>query len=220
LFAFLAQNPERQQRFGQAMRFFATRPGLEPKYVVEGYAWDKLPDASTVVDIGGSHGLVAIEIARRYPKLNYIVQDLDTREGEAKLPPDVADRIRFQSYDFLAGEQPLQNADVYFFRAVFHNFPDPKAIVILRNLIPALKPRAKIVINDVLIPPVAGEHKERELANLRAADLVMSALFNASDRDMEAWERLFQEADSRFRFNGGRQPKGSKLGIIEAEWLV
>ena len=201
------------------MRFFATRPGLEPKYVVEGYAWDKLPDESTVVDIGGSHGLIAIELARRFPRLNYIVQDLDTREGEAKLPSDVADRIRFQPYDFLAAEQPLQKADVYFFRAVFHNFPDPKAIIILRNLIPALKPGAKIVINDVLIP-VVGEHRERGLENLRAADLVMSALFNASDRDMEAWERLFQAADSRFRFNGGRQPKGSKLGIIEAEWVA
>jgi precorrin-6B methylase 2 len=218
LFGFLAQHPDRQKRFGQAMRFFATRPGLEPEHVVEGYSWNKLPDGATVVDVGGSHGLISIELARRFPQLRYIVEDLDVRDSLAQLPQEVADRVRFQAHNFLMEKQPVEGADVYFFRAVFHNFPDEKAVGILHGLVPALKPGAKIVVNDVLVPRV-GEQSDRELANLRAGDLVMSALFNASDRDINAWERLFKAADSRFKFLGGRRPEGSKLGIIEAEWI-
>lgn len=37
-------------------------------------------------------------------------------------------------------EQPVRHADVYFFRAIFHNWRHKYAVEILRNLMPALKP--------------------------------------------------------------------------------
>ena len=48
--------------------------------------------------------------------------------------------------------QPVVGADVYFYRFVFHNFHDEKAIEALKAAIPALKPGAKILINDEILP--------------------------------------------------------------------
>ncbi|KAF2485885.1 O-methyltransferase [Neohortaea acidophila] len=51
-----------------------------------------------------------------------------------------------------------------------------------------------------------------------AADLIMLQLFNSKERDMEDWAALFETADSRFRFQGGRLPTGSRLSVLEAVW--
>lgn len=48
-------------------------PGLEPEYLVNGYPWAELGEA-TVVDLGGSRGAVSCGLARKYPSLKMIVQ--------------------------------------------------------------------------------------------------------------------------------------------------
>lgn len=50
-------------------------------------------------------------------------------------------------HDFFT-EQPVKNADVYFFRCTLHNWADNFVIKALRALIPALKPGARVVIQD------------------------------------------------------------------------
>lgn len=56
------------------MRLFSRRPGIEAHHVVKGYSWGDLPLGATVVDVGGSHGVVACAIAREFPSLNFFVQ--------------------------------------------------------------------------------------------------------------------------------------------------
>ena len=60
-------------------------------------------------------------------------------------------RIKFMEYDFFT-PQPIKDADVYLYRWIFHNWPDDKCVDILRNAIPAMKPGAKILINDGGLP--------------------------------------------------------------------
>ena len=55
------------------------------------------------------------------------------------------------SHDFFT-IQPVKDADVYLFRWIFHNWSDGYCIKILRNLVPALKNGAMIVINDNVLP--------------------------------------------------------------------
>lgn len=50
-------------------------------------------------------------------------------------------------------------------------------------------------------------------------DISMKAFNNARERDVETWESLFVEADSRFRFLGVSVPPGARMAIIEAEWM-
>lgn len=48
-------------------------------------------------------------------------------------------------------QQPV-TADVYYFRSIFHNWADKYCIRILQNLVPALKPGARIVIHERILP--------------------------------------------------------------------
>lgn len=134
-----------------------------------------------MVDVGGSHGLIAIELARAFPTLQLVVQDLDepiVKDGDARKAPDVADRVRFMVHDFL-NPQPVRAA-VYYFRRIFHNWPDKYCVKILRELIPVLEPGAKIVINDSVMPDPGTLPWDQE-AKLRSSDLNMLELQNAGE---------------------------------------
>jgi chemotaxis methyl-accepting protein methylase len=85
--------------------------------------------------------------------MKFVVQDLPktVADGPSKIPPELSDRIKFQAHDFYT-DQPVKDADIYFFRWIIHNQSDKYGVKILRALIPALKPGAKIIINDNCLP--------------------------------------------------------------------
>ncbi|KAK3986043.1 S-adenosyl-L-methionine-dependent methyltransferase [Cladorrhinum sp. PSN332] len=220
-FGFMSEHPERLRRFAAVMRFVTRRPELGPELVVDAFPWDSLPrPGGKVVDVGGSHGLVCIELARRFPGLEFVVQDLDepvVRDADARKPSEVADRVSFMTHDFFT-PQPVRGADVYFLRAVLHNWSDGYAVRILRNLIPGLKRGAKVVINDVVVPEAGSMSKPVEL-RARISDLTQVVLQNAGDREIGDWVSLLEAADSRFRFKEAKPMPGStRLWVIVAEW--
>lgn len=222
MFQFFAEKPELSLRFAAAMRFINGRPGLEPERVINGYHWDKVGKGGigTVVDVGGSHGKICIELARRFPSLSFIVQDLDeqvVRDAERQRPEEVADRVRFMAHDFFK-EQPVKGADVYFFRAVLHDWSDTYAAKILQAHIPALKLGAKILISEPVVPE-PDKIPAGDALRIRANDLVMLELFNGGDREMADFKRLLEKAHHGFQFNGANQVPGSNHWIIEAEWM-
>lgn len=147
-------NPERGQRFAGAMSAFASRLSLDP--IINSFDWASLGKGATIVDVAGGWGPVSIGLARRFPDLKFIVQDLPdvVAEGLARLPPDLAqdrDRFQFMPYSVFT-EQQVKGADVYFSRALYHNWPDASCIEILRNQIPALKPGAHLIIAEPFLP--------------------------------------------------------------------
>jgi hypothetical protein len=91
------------------------------------------------------------------------VQDLESviTTAAKEIPGDVAERVTLMSHDFFT-EQPIRNADVYIFRWIFHTWSDKYCIRILRNLIPALKPGAKIIVNDNVLPQPGSISKWQE----------------------------------------------------------
>lgn len=68
------------------------------------------------------------------------------------MPEDVKARISGMEHDFLT-PQPVKGADIYLFRWILHDWSDKYCVKILQSLIPALKKGAKIIINDICIPP-------------------------------------------------------------------
>ena len=82
-----------------------------------------------------------------------MVQDLEPviAAAEKQAPAEFSHRVKFMTHDFLT-EQSVHGADVYFFRWILHNWSDKYCVKILRNLIPALKKGARIVINDGVLP--------------------------------------------------------------------
>jgi hypothetical protein len=47
-----------------------------------GFPWDSLPDGSKVVDVGGGIGAVSLPVAKKFPHLQFIIQDLVTGQTE------------------------------------------------------------------------------------------------------------------------------------------
>ena len=92
---------------------------IAPNVAARGLDWASL-GKGTMVDVGGGKGFASIEIARAFPDLTFVVQDLEetAAAGLAQLPEDLKARVSFMTHDFFS-PQPVKNADVYYLRAVF-----------------------------------------------------------------------------------------------------
>ena len=88
---------------------------------------------------------------------------------------------------------------VYYFRWIIHNYSTPYAIKLLKNLIPALKPGARIIINDICLRP-AGTENAWDDQITRSMDLIMLVLLNSQERDEAEFRELFYQADPRYEF--------------------
>lgn len=131
------------------------------------------------------------------------------------MSPDVADRIAFMAHDFFA-PQPVV-AGVYFLRWILHNWSDKYCVKILQALVPALRPGAKVIVSEAVMPGPGAMPKGVETM-IRSFDLVMSSIQNARERELGDWEELFRKADSRFHFQGATSPPGSNHSMLVAVW--
>ena len=88
--------------------------GYEISYLLDNYDWgtiDALPGGGTVVDVGGSHGFVCVELAQRWKRMKFVVQDLPAMVGSApRYEGEVGERVAFMAHDFMT-EQPVKGAD-------------------------------------------------------------------------------------------------------------
>jgi hypothetical protein len=103
--------------------------------------------------VGGSFGFVCVALAKKFPNLRFVVQDLPkTIEAAAgQIPAEYQDRITLQAHDFYS-EQPVKDADVFFFRWIIHNQSDKYGVKMLQALIPVLKKGARIIFSDNCLP--------------------------------------------------------------------
>ncbi|KAF7536866.1 hypothetical protein G7054_g4162 [Neopestalotiopsis clavispora] len=209
----LSKDPARARRFGGAMSFFTTGPGYSLQHLTDHHPWASY-GSGTVVDIGGSHGDAAFAIARKYPDLNLVVQELPEVVANSQQQAEL--NVRFMAHDFFE-EQPIKGASAYIFRWILHNWPDKHCIKILKALAPALQSGSRVLVMDFLMPPpcVLPNAAERKL---RAMDVTMLEIGNAKERDLDEWKSLFQQADPKFVLKGVQQPPGSSLSILEFVW--
>ncbi|KAJ3578752.1 hypothetical protein NPX13_g1815 [Xylaria arbuscula] len=212
-YAELSKDPERARRFGGAMSFFTSGEGYALHHLIDGFDGSAV-GAGTVVDVGGSRGDAAFSIARQYPDIRLIVQELAEVVAMSKEEPGL--NVTFMVHDFF-NEQPVKGADVYLLRWILHNWPDKYCIRILRALIPALKRGSRVLIMDFVMPPPLALPNLVD-RKLRAMDVTMLEIGNAKERSMDEWKDLVGQADARFILKGVVQPPRSNLAILEVEW--
>ncbi|KAF2216561.1 hypothetical protein CERZMDRAFT_34032 [Cercospora zeae-maydis SCOH1-5] len=213
-YQYLNRNPEKAKLFSRVMSAFQSGDGYDPRHVVNNFDWAALKGGH-LVDLGGSMGEIAFALTKNFPDLQITVQDLPSTIQAALEQPDLKG-VRFMEHDFF-DPQPAHGADVFMFRWILHNWPDALAIRILQALIPALKPGAKVLIVDEIMPAIGTATPEVE-NNQRVLDLMMLHVFNAKVRELEDWKELFAEADPRFVIVGVQEPQDSRLGLIELQW--
>ena len=178
VFRALANMPDRATVFAGAMQWHAMLPGFSAQYLIGAFPWGSGGEL-TVVDVGGGLGHVSRALVEHSPSVKCIVEDSPDviMQGQEGLPADLRERISFQAHDFFQ-EQPIKGADVYLLRLVLHDWSDKYSKMIVKALIPALKPGAKIVINDRVIPGHGETHYlvEREARSvLRYAFVIRKA---------------------------------------------
>ncbi|KAH6894150.1 putative O-methyltransferase [Thelonectria olida] len=221
MFATFGKDPKRAKRMGLAMASLTGGEGYELSHFVDNYDLSDV-DAKegTFVDIGGSHGFVCVDLGKKWKKTKFVVQDLQKTVDSAPKPlsedEDVDKRVTLQAHDFFT-EQPVKGADVYYFRWILHNYSTVYAIKIIKSLIPALKPGARVVINDHCLRDFGAENPWDEKI-IRSMDMVMLALLNAQERTEQEFKELFKTVDERFVFKGVTRTPGCRMSVVEAVW--
>ena len=201
------------------------------------HSFSSRPDlqAGLLVDVGGGQGNLAKALAERYSKVRIIVQDLPPIIERAKKAADEGERkvqlagpvqVDFQAHNFFE-PQPVHGAAAYLFRWVLHNWSDEACTEILRNLIPALRPGARVLVNEVCLPdPVSDKEAAPgdlrtplwRLRQLRHMDISMLELLNGQERDVSDWKSLFRAVSHRFVLKRVNRMENSDMALLDFEW--
>lgn len=115
MFVTFGKDPARAKRMGGAMASLTGGEGYEVSHFVDNYDFSEIDKrGGTLVDIGGSHGFVSVDLAKKWKNMKFIVQDLPKTVESAPKPisdeESVAERVQLQAHDFFK-EQPVKDAD-------------------------------------------------------------------------------------------------------------
>jgi hypothetical protein len=110
-----ARHPKRAETMASAIETLGTT--MPDSIIIDNYDWASLGTA-IMVDVGGSKGIVCRQLTEHFPKLSFIVLDLEetAAAGRDTLSPEFNERITYMTHDFFT-PQLVKDADVYFFRA-------------------------------------------------------------------------------------------------------
>ncbi|GAA6037636.1 hypothetical protein JCM8097_006154 [Rhodosporidiobolus ruineniae] len=194
-------NEHLASRFGMAMIGTRMMAGGQSG-ALNGFPFQDLPDGALIVDVGAGVGNVSLELAKVAPQVKLILQDRpEVIQGEAvkvwdaQLPKEIqSGRVKLTPHDFFT-PQPVKGADVYFMRAIIHDWPDKEARTILSHLAAAASPSSKLILceqgYDYLsaFPP-------RRVPNPMPyyIDLQMAVALNAQERTPAQYEALAAQA--------------------------
>ena len=145
-FDYFAENPELAELFNQTMTSVSE---LTDATVVAGYDFSVYP---TIVDVGGGHGPLLAAILATAPASRGVLYDLPR---SSRTPRPVADAGSRRPRSIAEGsffDCVPSGGDAYVLKNIIHDWPDEKAVQILRNVRAAVGPRAARVAGRVRHP--------------------------------------------------------------------
>ncbi|KIK58916.1 hypothetical protein GYMLUDRAFT_170352, partial [Collybiopsis luxurians FD-317 M1] len=143
-------------RFNIVMKGWDVDPDVT---ILKALDWCSLNKGAKVVDIGGGVGSAMAPLAREFPHLQIIVQDLPgviidaTKVWNDQLPNMVKTaQVIFQSSNFFES-QPIEDASVFYLRRVLHDWSNKYAKSILQILCKVIMPHSRLVVAEHLLHP-------------------------------------------------------------------
>jgi hypothetical protein len=201
-FDYFAEYPQHAELFNRTMTSISE---LTDTSVVAGYDFAAYP---TIVDVGGGHGPLLATILTAAPASQGVLYDMP---GVVSAAPkllckhDVADRVRIEAGSFF--DSVPGGGDVYVLKNIIHDWPDERAVQILRNVRTAAGPRATVLLVELVIP----DH-DRDFPG-KWADLEMLLNLAARERTAAEYRNLLSQAG--FRMTRVVQT-ASPLSLVEA----
>lgn len=203
LFDYLAQHPELASQFSEAM---VGIHGAEPPAVAAAY------DFSTrgiIVDVGGATGNMLAHILARYPAPRGVLFDRPHVVADAPAflrARGVESRVRIEQGSFF--ESVPGGGDAYILSHIIHDWNEDQCLTILRNCRNAMKPGARLLIVEFVLP----EGDEPHFGKL--ADMVMLAIPGGEERTALEYGSLLAQAGLKMT---RVVPTGSDVSIVEAQ---
>lgn len=176
LWEHLHRHPDRAEIFNQAMR---SMNDPMTHAVTEAYNWGRFP---VIADIGGGVGAQLVDILDAYPGCRGILFDQEEAVA-ASMPHNRIEKVAGSFFDRIPGD-----ADAYLLRNIIHDWSDVDALLILRTLRKAVKPSARAMLIEWLIPDTPEFHFGKW------ADITMMAGLGGRERTAAEFERLFLDA--------------------------
>ncbi|HYD24300.1 MAG TPA: methyltransferase [Croceibacterium sp.] len=202
LFEYLQKNPGMAQFFNETMVGFH---GREPPAVAEAYDFAGI---GSLVDVGGASGNMLGHVLSRHPGLKGVLYDLPHVVVDA--PPllesfGVQDRVTIESGSFF--ERVPAGHDAYLLSHIVHDWDDDENATILGHVREAMKPDAKLLIVEMVLPDGDAPHMGKML------DMMMLLVPGGE-------ERTASEYDALLAANGFRMtrvvPTASPVSVVEA----
>ena len=187
-FEYLARHPEDAATFSEAM---VGIHGAESPAVAAAYDFSTF---KTVVDVGGASGNMLAAILARYPgPRGQLFDQPHALAGAVKLLTDngVADRVTVEAGDFF--QSVPSGGDAYVLSHVLHDWNDDQCLTILGHCRNAMRPDARLLIVEMVLPPGDIPHPGKML------DMVMLVLIGGQERTEGEYARLLDKAG--FRLN-------------------
>jgi hypothetical protein len=142
-YAYFQQNATDAAIFNAAM---SSVSGQESAALQSAYDFSQF---RTLVDVGGSRGLVLANLLRAYPRLHGVLFDLPkvVEGAHTRLAEDVASgRCRIEGGDFCSGVP--SGADAYLLKRVLVVLDDDRASQVLRNCRKAISPDGRLLVAE------------------------------------------------------------------------
>ncbi len=164
------------------------------------------PTAGTVVDVGGGHGGLLMEVLRRHPGLDGVLYDQPHVLAGHRLGTEeaIAGRWTLADGDFFAAVPP---ADVHLIKRILHDWDDERSALILDHCRRALRPGGRILVLDAVVPSGNAPHQAKAL------DLMMMASLTGRERTEADFAALFEAAGLRL---SRVVPTPTVLSVVEA----
>ncbi len=186
MFEYLAKTADASKVFDDAMTSFSQWDAA----VVPG-AYD-FSGFKRLVDIGGGKGALFAAILKANPELHGVLFDqahVVTDSRTAMEAEGLAGRCEIVSGDFF--ESVPAGGDAYLLKYIVHDWNDERALAILRNCRKAMKEGSKLLVIEMIVPPVGESHLSK------TSDVEMLVMLGSPERTLEEYEALLKQAGFR-----------------------
>ena len=202
VFGYLSTRPTEAAMFSETM---VGIHGTEPPAVAAAYDFSTF---DTVVDVGGATGNMLASILTKHAKPRGILFDQPHVVGEAPAllrARGVEARVTVQAGSFF--ESVPAGGDAYVLSHIIHDWSEEQCLTILGNCRKAMKPTARLLIVEMVLPPGDTPHLGKML------DMVMLVVPGGRERTEAEYAPLLAKAGFRLT---RVVPTESAVSVVEA----